>query len=306
MTKKLAVSLAGTGAIFFGISGVWASLLFARIAISPGWLVSARMFFSGLLLLTYLIFRRRSIFRIWRSWRSASLVLAFGVFGVCFAQSTFLLSLYYGNAAIATILQSLGPAILILLIALKSRRCPPQLDILAVLISLIGILLLVTGGRLTSLVVPFPAFIWGVASAFGIVAYTLIPCPLICHYESLTVTGWGLFVGGVAANFLTPLTAIPKGFDGWDFLLVTGIVVVGTLLAYAFYVASLNGLTPTAVSMLGTLEPLTATILSVWWLHVSFGSLQLLGIVLTLGAILIINRPHQPTSQSPGESSRTS
>ncbi|GEO70380.1 DMT family transporter [Levilactobacillus acidifarinae] len=291
MTKKFAAVLAGTGAIFFGISGVLSSILFARIAVSPGWLVSARMFFSGLLLLAYLLITRQPIFKIWRSWRSAGLVIAFGVLGVCFAQSTFLLSLYYGNAAVATILQSLGPAILILLVAIAKRRLPRWLDIGAVGLSLIGILLLVTGGKLTSLVVPTPAFVWGVASAFGIVAYTLIPCPLLEQNNSLTVTGWGLFIGGVAANCLTPLTAMPAGFDGLDFLLVAGIVVVGTLLAYAFYVESLNGLDPAVVSMLGTLEPLTATVLSVLCLNVSFCPIQFLGIVLTIVAILLINLP---------------
>ncbi|CAJ1226007.1 DMT family transporter [Levilactobacillus zymae] len=291
MTKKLAAVLAGTGAIFFGISGILSSILFARIAVSPGWLVSARMFFSGLLLLAYLLVTKQPIFKIWRSWRSAGLVIAFGVLGVCFAQSTFLLSLYYGNAAVATILQSLGPAILILLVALATRRLPRWLDIGAVLLSLVGILLLVTGGKLTSLVVPTPAFVWGVASAFGIVAYTLIPCPLLKHNHSLVVTGWGLFIGGVAANFLTPLTTIPAGFDGLDFLLVAGIVVVGTLLAYAFYVESLNALDPAVVSMLGTLEPLTATVLSVLCLNVSFCPVQFVGIVLTIVAILLINLP---------------
>lgn len=291
MTKKLAAVLAGTGAIFFGISGILSSILFARIAVSPGWLVSARMFFSGLLLLAYLLVTKQPIFKIWRSWRSAGLVIAFGVLGVCFAQSTFLLSLYYGNAAVATILQSLGPAILILLVALATRRLPRWLDIGAVLLSLVGILLLVTGGKLTSLVVPMPAFVWGVASAFGIVAYTLIPCPLLKHNHSLVVTGWGLFIGGVAANFLTPLTTIPAGFDGLDFLLVAGIVVVGTLLAYAFYVESLNALDPAVVSMLGTLEPLTATVLSVLCLNVSFCPVQFVGIVLTIVAILLINLP---------------
>lgn len=291
MTKKLAAVLAGTGAIFFGISGILSSILFARIAVSPGWLVSARMFFSGLLLLAYLLVTKQPIFKIWRSWRSAGLVIAFGVLGVCFAQSTFLLSLYYGNAAVATILQSLGPAILILLVALATRRLPRWLDIGAGLLSLVGILLLVTGGKLTSLVVPTPAFVWGVASAFGIVAYTLIPCPLLKHNHSLVVTGWGLFIGGVAANFLTPLTTIPAGFDGLDFLLVAGIVVVGTLLAYAFYVESLNALDPAVVSMLGTLEPLTATVLSVLCLNVSFCPVQFVGIVLTIVAILLINLP---------------
>lgn len=291
MTKKLAAVLAGTGAIFFGISGILSSILFARIAVSPGWLVSARMFFSGLLLLAYLLVTKQPIFKIWRSWRSAGLVIAFGVLGVCFAQSTFLLSLYYGNAAVATILQSLGPAILILLVALATRRLPRWLDIGAGLLSLVGILLLVTGGKLTSLVVPAPAFVWGVASAFGIVAYTLIPCPLLKHNHSLVVTGWGLFIGGVAANFLTPLTTIPAGFDGLDFLLVAGIVVVGTLLAYAFYVESLNALDPAVVSMLGTLEPLTATVLSVLCLNVSFCPVQFVGIVLTIVAILLINLP---------------
>ncbi|MBD4920148.1 EamA family transporter, partial [Xanthomonas citri pv. citri] len=78
-------------------------------------------------------------------------IIAFGIFGVLFAQTSFLLSVFYGNAAIATILQSLGPSIIIIILAIKSKAIPRRLDIIAIFLSLIGVFLLVTNGNLGEL-----------------------------------------------------------------------------------------------------------------------------------------------------------
>ena len=96
-------------------------------------------------------------------------------------------------------------------------------------------------------------------------------------------------MGGLAANFVAPLYHSAYHFDTIDLILLFFIVVFGSIVAFVWYIASLRKVAPETVGMLGMLEPLSATILSGLVLGVSFHAFQVVGIVMTLGAILIMN-----------------
>nr|WP_307866213.1 EamA family transporter [Weissella confusa] len=98
-----------------------------------------------------------------------------------------------------------------------------------------------------------------------------------------------MFMGGLAANFVAPLYHPAYHFDTIDLILLFFIVVFGSIVAFVWYIASLRKVAPETVGMLGMLEPLSATILSALVLGVSFHAFQVVGIVMTLGAILIMN-----------------
>ena len=291
MTKYKGIIYASLGASFFGISSIIAGILFNRCSIEPGWLVTTRMLFSGLLLLAWLALRKNNIFSVWTSLKSSLRIIAFGIFGVLFAQTSFLLSVFYGNAAIATILQSLGSSIIIIILAIKSKAIPRRLDIIAIFLSLIGVFLLVTNGNLGELSFSASALVWGLLSALGVCAYTLIPCPLIKEHSPLNVVAWALLICGLISNFLHPVTNLPANFDQVDLLLVSLIVIVGTLLAYSLYINSLKYIEPHIVGMLGMLEPVTAILISTLFLGISFLSFQKIGIVVVFLSLFLINFP---------------
>lgn len=289
--KYLGVFLATLGATFFGISAAFSSLLFEHIKVAPGWLVSVRMLVTGIILLSYLLIQRQPIFTLWRSKKDMFLLITFAIFGVYLSQSSFIFSVYYGNAAVGTILQALAPAIIVLSILAVKRVVPRRSEVIAMVISLIGVFLLITNGNIAQLAVPTKAIIWGLISTIGTVAYTLIPRGLLVKYSPLPIVGWGMLIGGVFANIQHPIWQIPTQFDFQAGLYIVIIVIVGTLFSYIFYLMSLNHLSPALVSMLGTFEPLTATILSVWLLNVALHGLQIVGTILALGAVIIINLP---------------
>lgn len=291
MTKYKGIIYASLGASFFGISSIIAGILFNRCSIEPGWLVTTRMLFSGLLLLAWLALRKNNIFSVWTSLKSSLRIIAFGIFGVLFAQTSFLLSVFYGNAAIATILQSLGSSIIIIILAIKSKAIPRRLDIIAIFLSLIGVFLLVTNGNLGELSFSASALVWRLLSALGVCAYTLIPCPLIKEHSPLNVVAWALLIGGLISNFLHPVTNLPANFDQVDLLLVSLIVIVGTLLAYSLYINSLKYIEPHIVGMLGMVEPVTAILISTLFLGISFLSFQKIGIVVVFLSLFLINFP---------------
>lgn len=287
--KFKGIVYAALGASFFGLSSIIAGILFGKCNLHPEWLVTIRMFVSGIVLLGWLILCKKDIIGIWKNKKSALTIIFFGIFGVLLAQTSFLLSIYYGNPAIATVLQSLGPSIIIIFLAIRNNNLPRKIDIIAIILSLLGIFLLVTNGNLGELSFSTLAVIWGICSAFGVCTYTLIPYSLVKEYSPILVAAWGLLIGGVISNIFGLMTDIPDDFTGVDIILVIIIIVVGTLLAYSFYISSLNYAEPHVVGMLSMLEPVVAILISISFLNVSFQKFQSLGIVLVFTALILIN-----------------
>lgn len=77
------------------------------------------------------------------------------------------------NAATATILQFLSPVFIVVHTMLRERAVPRRADLIAVLVALVGIFLLVTGGQPTYLAISPAAFFWGLATGMAAAAYVL-------------------------------------------------------------------------------------------------------------------------------------
>lgn len=66
------------------------------------------------------------------------------------------------------------------------------------------------------------------------------------------------------------------------------VVLFGTLLAFLFFLQSLQYIRPTVVSLLDDFEPLSATIIAVALLGVSFGWLDIIGSILIISTVFIL------------------
>ncbi|MDF2790854.1 MAG: protein of unknown function transrane [Neobacillus sp.] len=74
------------------------------------------------------------------------------------------------------------------------------------------------------------------------------------------------------------------------------IIIFGTLIAFFCYLESLNYLSPSETSLLATAEPLSAAILSVLWLHISFGFFDYLGALFIISTIFILSMKNRHVS----------
>lgn len=59
--------------------------------------------------------------------------------------------------------------------------------------------------------------------------------------------------------------------------------------AFYYYLESLKYLMPSESSILGCIEPLSATILSVLWLNVTFGLPELIGTICIITTVIILS-----------------
>lgn len=192
------------------------------------------------------------------------------------------------NAATATILQFLSPVFIVVHTMLRERAVPRCADLIAVLVALVGIFLLVTGGQPTHLAISPAAFFWGVATGMTAAAYVLLPIHLLAEYGAIAISGWAMTLGGLLFGLLHPGALQIPYLDLVGQLGYWFIVIPGTVVAYSLYLASLDYISATAVGLLDAFEPLAATVLSVLYLRVHFGWIEFGGTLLILSTVFIL------------------
>lgn len=286
MTQKkrlVGFALVILGAFFWGIGGTVAQQLFQKFGIEVNWLVSTRLLIGGIgLLIIQAIFKdRKQIVDVWRTYPLKLPI--FGLVGMLAVQYTYMASIHHGNAAVATLLQYLAPVMIIFWVVIRGQSKFTQKDGITVTLALTGSFFLLTNGSLNTLAVSVPAIIWGLLSGVTLAFYTLYAIPLLKSFDSLVIVGWSMLIGSVFISFIHPPWRIDVSvFTGEMWLYLSIVIIFGTMLAFWFYIESLQSLSAKETSLLGNIEPLTAVLATVFWLNVPFGRFQWLGTALII------------------------
>ncbi|MEH7400782.1 EamA family transporter [Gottfriedia acidiceleris] len=305
MNKRKGIFLVITGAVFWGIGGTVAKKLFQQYQIDVDWLVTIRLLIAGLLLLAiqYFIKDRSQILGVWKNGRIAIQLMIFGVFGMLAVQYTYMASIEHGNAAVATLLQYLAPVMIIVYLIIRKQTALTRRDLLSVSLALTGSFFLLTNGSISQLSVPTIAIAWGVLSGVALAFYTLFAVPLLKQYDSLVIVGWAMIIGGFVLSFIHPPWQMDfKNLTLEAMLYLVFIIIFGTMIAFWFYIESLQNLPPKESSLLGSIEPLAAVLTTIFWLKEPFGFFQWLGTACILGMILLLalnKESSSKTSQPP-------
>jgi drug/metabolite transporter (DMT)-like permease len=290
-SRKVGFFLVIMGAIFWGIGGTVSQKLFQYYNVKVNWLVTTRLLLAGIALLSVQFFMkdRNQIFRVWKQKRTSLQLIIFGLAGMLAVQYTYMASINYGNSAVATLLQYLAPVMIIFYTVLRRQARLTRIDFLTVILALVGSFLLLTNGSLSGFSVSMPAIIWGILSGVALAFYTLYAVPLLKQFDSLVIVGWAMIIGGIALSFIHPPWKVEiTSFNTEMIIYLIFVILFGTMLAFWFYIESLQSLEPKETSLLSSLEPLAAVLTTVFWLKVPFGSFQWLGSLCMIGMIFLL------------------
>ena len=282
------ILLTAAGAIGWGISGVCSQSLFAHYDLSSDWLTAVRMLLSGLLLLALSLPKEKGrIVGIFQSKADLGWLLAFALIGLLMCQYTFLSAIAHSNSATATVLQSLNVVIMAVVVALRDHTRLTRRQIVAILLAVIGTYLMATGGKSGGLVLSLTGLIFGILSAVGVVTYTLLSQSIIGKWGNMIVTGWGMLIGGVVLGAAVQVWNIPAGLDLTAWLLIAVIVVVGTAGGFSLFLQGARYIGPGKATLIGCLEPISATLLSLIFLNTRFGTIELIGFAAVLTTVML-------------------
>ena len=279
-----------SGAAFWGLSGTAAQVLFQEKQITAEWLVVVRMMISGSTLLLFAACKRMAIFSIWTDIKSIESLLLFGFVGMLGVQYTYFASIATGNAATATLLQYLAPVYIVLYVMVAQKHRPTKEVVFSILLALLGTFLLITNGSTKELKVPLISVVWGILSGVALAFYTLSSAQMLKKWHSTIVVGWGMVIGGGGMCFVFPPLPLPAvRWDVETWLLIFFVVVFGTLFAFLLFVESIRYLSPTESSLLSSVEPLSAVVASIAFLHVPFGLFQAIGAACIMVTVLLLS-----------------
>lgn len=288
-SKASGIVMALFAAIFWGLSGTCAQYLFEQKAIEPAWLVSWRLLLAGSILVVFAITRKDSdAFRIWKHPMDALSLLLFSILGMVAVQYTYFYSIHLSNAATATVLQYIGPLFVVAFYAIKHRRWPVLIEYASLLLALGGTFLLVTHGSLDKMVITEAALFWGILSAFTLAFYTIQPVQLLRKYSAATVTGWGMFIGGIIFSIFTKPWQVQGVWDAGTWLAFGYIILFGSVIAFYIFLRSVIIIGAPTASLLCCVEPLAAAAVAVLWLKVPFGGMDWLGTLFVLITIVLL------------------
>ncbi len=277
-------------ATLWGVSGTCGQFLFQQRGVSVEWLMSVRMLGAGtLLLITALLRKDDHVWAIWHNKEDRRKILVFGIFGMLAVQYTYFAAIKHSNAAMATILQFSAPVLIAVYLAVRYNQRLSRLGYVAILLAILGTFILATHGNIHKLNITPMAFALGIASAVSLAFYTLMPGTLLKKYSSLSVVGWGLFIGGVTISLVKAPWNADGNWDGYAYASCVFIVIFGTLIPFYLYLRAVQSIGGQKASLLTSAEPLSATLVAVLWLGVSFQFMDWLGALLIIATVFLLS-----------------
>lgn len=284
--QKYGTLLVFLGGICWGFSGVCGEFIFLKKGLNADILVSLRLFFAGIIMLLFCKVRAIKInLNIFKHHLLKLLIFAF--FGILMCQYTYFYGIELSNAAIATVIQYTAPIFIILIVCIEQKRFPDIFEIIALICVFLGAILLSTNGDFTKLVISTKALIVCFLSSIGAVCYALLPRKLNDIYNPLPVLGLAMLIAGICFCIYNKIWQFSFHFDLELFLALAGVIVVGTAMAFGFFMTGLQKIGAAKASIISSNEPLAAAIIGYLWLKTSLLTLQIIGFALIMLGILL-------------------
>jgi drug/metabolite transporter (DMT)-like permease len=252
-----------------------------------------RLPLAGVITLALCNLAKKNIFGIWKHPSHWSQLIIFGIFGMLSAQYAFIETINVSNAVTAVLFQFLGPIFITIFVAMQTKRLPTMMQLLAVISALTGTFLLITNGSIENIMLSKKAIILGLLTALGFTFYTLHPVSLIKEWGTVVIIGWGMLIGGIAMFIFNPdfsIVHMAQTLTPNTLSMLLLVVISGTL-SFILYIGSLKYLSAAETSLLSSIEPLTAAIVSIIWLNESYGAYQLLGGLFIIAAVIFLSIP---------------
>jgi probable blue pigment (indigoidine) exporter len=233
-------------------------------------------------------------------WRTG--ILAVANFGVFFPL--LIVAVYRLPGGVAAAVGGLQPLLVAGLSWLIAGRRPRPLELVVGCVAVVGVgLVVVRPGAGLDPVGVLAAVGANISFAVGVVLTKRFPTPS----NRLAATGWQLLVSGVV---LVPLAAVVEGAPPSPTVgNVAGLAylsLAGTALAFVLWFNGIRRLPAAAPPLLGLAAPVTGAVLGWAILDQGLSAPQLVGFVVTLGAIAYgaSLRPPAPDASSPHERPR--
>lgn len=287
--RLLGVGLALVSAASFGVMPVLTKVVYDDGA-DPIGVLSVRFALAAAVLLALAKVRREPL----PTGRPRAMLLALGGVGYVGMSLCYFFALERISAGLTSLLLYFYPALVVVLGALVLRDRPRPLALAAVVVATVGTVLTigpVEGGQALGIAL-------GLGSAFVYATYILIGSRVhgVGPFAmSATVLLAGAAVMGVLAALTQP--QLPSEAGAW--LALTGVALVGGVIAVTSFFAALALLGPSDTAVISTVEPVVSIGAAALVLGERLVPVQFVGGVVVLAAVAVLARLKPAEAEAP-------
>ncbi len=275
-----------TAALLWAISGSSSKFLF-NSGVTPFQLVQLRLTISAVLLFIVLFIRRRNLMLIKKE--DLFYFIFLGSVVMAAVQFTYLFTISKINVAAAILLQYLAPAFIAIYSFVFAKEKPGIITIVSVAGAITGCYLVVGAYNLNLFALNKTGIIAGIFAAIAFAWYSIQGEYGMRRYDPMTVLFFAIIFAAITWNiFHPPLEAFFHTRSPFEWLLIAYIGVFGTVVPFGLYFQGINLIRSTRASITGTLEPITASAISYFFLNEILVPLQITGGVMVIASIILL------------------
>ena len=281
--------LIALGAVLWGFSGMCSQFVQQQRMMSAEWVVAMRLVIAGVITVVAAFYQgRASIFKVFSDWKDTLRLVIFGVLGMWMCQYTYFKAIAYAGAGIATVLQYVGPALIILYISITRLTLPRVAEVVSVVLATVGTAIIALQGVWDISALDDTLLTWGMLSAVAVSIYTLQPVPLLKKYGTAPIVGFGMLIGGAFAWIATQPSSEGIVWDLWAHGGFWSIIIFGTVVSFNAYLEGVRRVGAITGSILSSIEPISAAVLAWLLLGNQFSQWDMMGMTLIIITIFIL------------------
>jgi len=132
----------------------------------------------------------------------------------------------------------------------------------------------------------------GLASGFTYALYSIFSTYSLRKYQPITVTFYTFLFGTIASLIIgNPISTFSAIATPTGILWVLALGIISGALPYFFYTVGLSKVNASHAAVIATVEPVVASLIGIFLFHEPADIATVLGIILILGASVILNLP---------------
>ena len=205
-----------------------------------------------------------------------------------FCQFSYMKAIFYSNSGTATILQYLGPVLIMVISCVMAGKLPNKWEVLAIVLALTGTLLIATHGNIKNMALTPKGLAWGLTSA----SVSPVHHASGTDHEKMGKHSGGRLRHGYRRNCLPGLGTRfwnqTGPLDGSGLAALAAIILLGTAIAFTLYLTGVKEIGAVKGSMLASVEPVSSTVCMVVWLHSAFVAMDLAGFLCIFATIFLL------------------
>lgn len=295
--RRLGYLLVALAAVFAASNGIFGRLLI-ETGFSADAVAAIRIYGAAVILVFVAAPYLRRLGR-----RDLLLLTVFGLIAFVLGQGAYFQAIERVDVAIVLVIVFMAPLVVAIYERVRHAVTLPVHAYAAIILAIIGLALAIFGGGVGIGAISILGLVFSVVATCTYVIGVILAARLPRALPPLANTGTAIVIGAIGWLAIVPpwtlpwdrfnATAVFEGRFGFSvpvWVAVLVVIVIGSIGVYATWIGGTKLVGPGSSSMVGMIEPVLGAILAWSLLAQSLSALQALGIAITVGAIVVVER----------------